>query len=154
MCGPSRRTARRAGTPRRKNTAAWTSIPTRARACRFSCSNVMPGADDYAVVVGINDYSPPPFGPLNGPVNDAQDFIAWLKAPEGAGLPASHVDPYVELSDATVPRPTWSHVQQALNRVLNLAPADPAQSRIGRRIYIFLAGHGLSPDLNDTYLVT
>jgi len=110
-------------------------------------------SDDYAVVVGINDYGEPP-GALVGAKRDAQDFIDWLKSGDGGDLPPQNVDPFVSLSDAGGKEPTLSSLLVLLVKVRKLAVLP--KKRIGRRLYIFLAGHGISPpaDLDETGLVT
>jgi hypothetical protein len=98
---------------------------------------------DYAVVVGINAYrNQRDFRDLEGPANDAKAFVTWLKSPEGGGLPAAHVDPYVRLSDPGRRAPTAGDLQDLL-RTLFTQPREEDQP-IGRRLYVFLAGHGFT----------
>lgn len=113
----------------------------------------MAADDDYGLVVGINEYGEPP-GALGGAKRDAQDFIAWLKSADGGNLPPQNVDPFVSLSDAGGKEPTYSSLLVLLVKIRKLAVLP--KRRIGRRLYIFLAGHGISPpaDLDETGLVT
>jgi caspase domain-containing protein len=110
--------------------------------------------DDYGLVVGINDYGEPP-GALGGAKQDAQDFLDWLKSSSGGNVPEKNVDPFVTLSDADGTEPTYSTLLRLLAKIRKRAPGSN-KKRIGRRLYIFLAGHGISPaaDLDETGLVT
>jgi len=113
----------------------------------------MTAMEDYAVVIGIDDYKNPPYGPLEGAKRDAQDFVDWLKSPDGGGLLPQNVDPFTKLSNAAGSDPTLSDLWSLLNKVRKLATLG--KKRIGRRLYLFLAGHGVSPlDLDEAGLVT
>jgi Caspase domain len=107
---------------------------------------------DYALVVSIGKYADSGFlQQLDGPVNDARCFVEWLVSDKGGSLPAANVDPYRLESDATAQKPKTGDVIEAVRSLLALAPGD---ERIGRRLYIFLAGHGVGPDLDDAGLLT
>jgi hypothetical protein len=110
-------------------------------------------AEDYGLVVGIDEYGEPP-GALKGAKQDATDFLDWLKSPKGGNVPATNVDPFVRLSNAGGTEPTFSHLLVLLTKLRNVAPVG--KKRIGRRLYIFLAGHGVATmeDLDETGLVT
>jgi hypothetical protein len=98
---------------------------------------------DFAVVVGINSYEHKrEFEDLEGPTNDAEELICWLKDPQGGGIPEENVDPYVQLSSSGRDRPTASDIQ---GRLRDLFTRDhPEDQPIGRRLYVFLAGHGFT----------
>jgi len=115
----------------------------------------MTTSEDYGVVVGINDYKNPPYRPLSGAKRDAEDFIEWLKDPAGANVPAENIDPFTKLSDANGSVPTLTHLSQLLMVELRHR-APPGKKRIGRRLYLFLSGHGVSPkgELDEAGLVT
>jgi len=105
---------------------------------------------DFAVVVGINKYeATSEFTELKGPTNDAEELIAWLKNPEGAGLPEGNVDPFVVLSNKSG-RATHSAISEAL-RTLFTRPR-PVDEPIGRRLYVFLAGHGFTESVTRALL--
>jgi hypothetical protein len=113
----------------------------------------MVATEDYGVVIGINDYKNPPYGSLQGAKQDAQDFVDWLKSPAGGDLPDQNVDPFTKLSNTAGNEPTLSDLWKVLNKVRKLA--TPGRKRIGRRLYLFFAGHGVSPlDLDEAGLVT
>ncbi len=114
----------------------------------------MPAAEDFGLVVGINDYKNQPFESLKGPKGDADDFVTWLKSPAGGDLLPTNVDPFIHLSDEEGKEPMLSHLWILLNKLIESAPSRRA--RIGRRLYVFLAGHGISPSeqLDETGLIT
>lgn len=101
---------------------------------------------DFAVVVGINTYQDTKaFKDLEGPANDAEELIAWLKDPNGGGIPEANIDPFVKLSCSTRERPTASEISSLLR---DLFTRDHAEDQpIGRRLYVFLAGHGFTNSL-------
>ena len=107
---------------------------------------------DYALVVGIENYADGDFLEiLNGPKNDARNFVKWLSSPTGGNLPPANVNPYLLVSDENGSSPRAGDIVDAIKKLLALAP--PTQ-RIGRRLYIVLAGHGVGPDLDDAGLLT
>jgi Caspase domain len=111
-----------------------------------------PQLQDYALVVGIQRYGDSEFlEPLDGPKNDVRRFLEWLSSPAGGYVPETNVKPYVLLSDAEGRTPTAGEIVEAVKKLLALAPGD---QRIGRRLYIFFAGHGVGPDLDDAGLLT
>lgn len=110
-------------------------------------------SEDFAIVVGIDDYCKNPYQRLKGARRDAIEFINWLKSPDGGNLPPQNVDPYTKLSTDDGSSPVFSEILPLLETIRGLAPPD--QRRIGRRLYIFLSGHSVSPDeLDDAGLVT
>jgi hypothetical protein len=102
----------------------------------------------YAVVVGINLYSSPLLPALHGPTRDAEDFVHWLKT--SGGLKDSNI--------RTVPASARSSGAEPLNATLfsihrALLNVNEEMSAIlgkkgkvipGSRLYIFVAGHGMS----------
>lgn len=121
-----------------------------------------PAPADYAVVVGINDYTPG-IRRLQGCVNDARLFTRWLLDPAGGGLdpsaPADVAAPrHVEtICSPGVPdgplRPIKDEVEDVLFRLFQrfLDTGVP----VGRRLYLWFSGHGVSPrgDLMDCALL-
>ena len=111
-------------------------------------------SDDRAVVVGINRY--PALGDLQGPENDAKAFAEWLRSAEGGDVPAENVA-VVLSSDYEVPtdpkeaQPTVEAVERAFDALVELA--DERGGKAGRRLYIFMAGHGFAPDLETAALL-
>lgn len=137
-------------------------------------------AEDWAIVVGINEY--PGLGNLNGPENDAQDFYDWLVSPDGGQVPIKtdqlrlnpatlnyppfvpgHQLKLIKSSDFSPPfggvdtaKPTDAEVHQAFSELATIAAFNKKQGngyRIGRRLYLYFAGHGFAPSFEDAALL-
>jgi len=107
--------------------------------------------NDYAVVVGISRY--PALRDLSGPVQDALSFRDWLIG-RGA-VPPGNIELIVTPDNAeTMTRrnaqPMRDQVINALDSILGNANE---RSKAGRRLYLFLAGHGYAPQVNDAALL-
>lgn len=110
--------------------------------------------EDRAVVVGITRY--PSLSSLGGPENDAHAFRSWLVDPEGGGLPEKNVatvmsSDFEAPDDPTAAEPTVERVRQCFDRLI--VEADERRGRIGRRLYIYMAGHGVAPEVDDAALL-
>lgn len=97
---------------------------------------------DFALVVGFNDY---PFFEdgmgLNGAIDDAKEFAAWLKDTEtGGGLPEQNCKLVVSTGDPLAP--DVGQIENALVAIRQAAEAIGG----GRRFYLFFSGHGHSFD--------
>lgn len=107
-------------------------------------------ADDYAVIVGITSY--PGLRTLQGPENDARVFREWAVSPAGGQVPdVDGVNIQMVCSSkypaaATTPeaRPWKADVYAALDKLRALG--ESKGGRTGRRLYLFFAGHGITPD--------
>ena len=116
--------------------------------------------DHYAIVVGLSAYpvlgDPPPSN-LNGPVNDANDIRDWLIDAKGGGLPKANVTSIT--SPTPVPpagAPVRDEIQQAFIDLADQAELKRTQTGsplLGRRLYIYVSGHGFSPKLNQGCLL-
>ena len=127
----------------------------------------LPLLEDHALVVGLNRY--PAFTRLRGAEADAVGFYKWLISPSGGALAMRNVRRILS-SDFPDPDPndvgTWQPALEALklefrrhsDRAFTNKKKTGA-SRIGRRLYVFLAGHGItparaaSPNLEDAALL-
>jgi hypothetical protein len=111
-------------------------------------------ADDYAVVVGITSY--PFLGDLSGAERDARAFAAWLQQPDGGAVPAQQIQ-LVLSSDYPPPaqphaaQPTTAAVEAAFDQLYYLGTQHGGHT--GRRLYIYMAGHGFAPELEDAALL-
>lgn len=115
--------------------------------------------DDWAIVVGVNGY--PDLGPLDGPENDARAFYDWVTSPEG-GVPKEQARlilsadfPAAARADAA--QPTAERVEDELRGLDQIAQANNRARRglrVGRRLYLYLAGHGFAPQEAETLLMT
>ncbi len=114
--------------------------------------------EDYAVVVGIRAY--PGFGrtrrdanDLNGPDNDATTIHEWLIARDKGGVPPVNVK-LIRSKDFVQPFPAVTGAAPQKQAILdafgdlvaraedNLAEGRPI--RIGRRLYVYMSGHGFA----------
>jgi hypothetical protein len=103
---------------------------------------------DYALVFGINDYTS--FTPLQGAVNDAEHFYKWLVSPTGGDLPPGNITKIV--SNGVRAEPSFQEVENKIEPYIAKYVANPGP--LGRRLYIFLAGHGVDVGSEDCGLVT
>ena len=120
---------------------------------------------DHAILIGIGNY--PAFGEddsparLDGPVNDVMAIETWLRDPQGGAFTDKDVI-HVILSDnaaetAIKAKPTVGELEQVLVDIADLAEANRAAGkdmRVGDRLYLFMAGHGFSPERNSGCLFT
>lgn len=115
------------------------------------------GASDWAVVVGLSRY--PGLGDLDGPENDARAFHAWLT--QRAGVPAEHVKLIVSSDFQPADRPldampTSERIERAFDELCEVAQRNDERMeglKVGRRLYIFLAGHGFTPSGDEAALL-
>ena len=109
--------------------------------------------DDWAIVVGIRYY--PGLSHLGGPENDALAFHSWLVDPNGGAVPHSnaaliqssqfHSEPPASVINA---RPTMREIENAFDFLAEISEHRSESDngpRIGRRLYLYFAGHGFSP---------
>ena len=105
--------------------------------------------DHYAIVVGLSKYSElgPPPADLKGPGNDADAVYAWLTEPKGGGLPRKNVR-LIKSSNFKPPKskPTRVDLEEAFLWIEGIANSNPAGRRVGSRLYLYLSGHGFSPE--------
>jgi uncharacterized caspase-like protein len=104
---------------------------------------------DWAAVISISDYEgataqPPWITKLKGPDNDAAAIAEWLTSPEGGGLPADHVLQVPSPFPAAVTGiPKQLEIVEAFNKLAEL-PTDAYKQHSGRRLYVYVSGHGLA----------
>src|SRR6266508_2059583 len=114
----------------------------------------MAADDDRAIVVGICGY--PALGDLGGSENDAKDFAAWLRAKDGGAMPAENVtvilsSRYRKSRNPLRAKPTTAELVEAFDALHDFGKQHGG--RAGRRLYIYLAGHGISPKVQETALL-
>ena len=112
-------------------------------------------ASDYAVVVGISRYGS--ITPeLEGPEKDARAFYDWVIAASGGDVPKENVALVLssqyrknnaELNgDLYGYEPTLTRVTAAFAKLMSLTVKNAHKApRVGRRLYIYLSGHGITP---------
>jgi hypothetical protein len=107
--------------------------------------------EDYALVVGINQYAG--FKLLKGARHDAEAFAALLKKRlPTAHVPPANIDPYCRHGNAGAPEPDRRAVLDLVKALLAKSPNR--DERIGRRLWIFFAGHGATADLDEVCFLT
>jgi len=112
---------------------------------------------DFAVVVGIQAYQH--FGPgktaapLQAPIRNATAVRDWLVGRGGVNDCALIVDSTD--SSGNVTEPTKAKIEGALHRLASLAEEQNDRSLgslIGRRLYLYMSGHGWSPGVQQSCL--
>ncbi|MBZ2186985.1 MAG: hypothetical protein K7J46_19940 [Bryobacter sp.] len=105
---------------------------------------------DHALVVGLSHY--PAFQMLDGPVTDAEDFYQWLIDKGGGDVPANQVKkmiskPLNKKVSVTAGKPSSDDIEAffvGLEDIANRNQKNGHGRQVGRRLYIFLAGHGFA----------
>jgi uncharacterized caspase-like protein len=112
-------------------------------------------AEDHAILIGINNY--PELGEggqsadLQGPGNDVDAIKAWLLDPKGGAFPNAsniHVIKSRTSTSATDAYPNADALEAVLSGLDAIAQANKLAGRgqrVGRRLYLFMSGHGFSP---------
>ncbi|MCC6531653.1 MAG: caspase family protein [Burkholderiales bacterium] len=110
---------------------------------------------DYGVVVGISKYGS--IKPeLEGPERDATVFSEWLLSSTGGGVPKANVQLILssqfQTSNAALAgdvfgyEPTLARVTSAFAKLMAMTVRNAQKApRVGRRLYIYLSGHGITP---------
>lgn len=117
------------------------------RTAAFAAPEAAPAAepslkrDHFALVIGIQNYRE--FEPLDAPNRDAASFFRWLT--DVAKLPPENIQPVLGESDGT---PTNSDILNAFDR-LELR----MRRWRGSRLYIYFAGHGVGPQVNEVAML-
>ncbi len=115
--------------------------------------------EDYAIIIGIQNYpdlddAHNGFEPLSGPENDARGFEEWVKCTNGGAVPSHNIGTILSsnfgssVNDASVAKPTVLEIAGAFEKLRKLSEKRQqkmAGSKIGRRLYIFMSGHGIAP---------
>lgn len=112
--------------------------------------------DHYAILVGIARYAVLGEGnaraDLAGPRNDVASMREWLLAADGGGLDQEQIFEVTAASDADGV-PTAAQLDELLVTLHELALKNPRR-QVGRRIYIYMSGHGFSPRRQQACLFT
>ena len=105
---------------------------------------------DYAVVVGINKYpSHDEYDDLKGAKRDAEEFLAWVTSPKGGNINA-HSRISKHCSNKTGTEPRLDHIVESIDDLMDL---QERHGRVGRRLYIFVAGHGAGKNTTSPVLL-
>jgi Caspase domain len=110
----------------------------------------------YAAVVGITNY--PGISDLDGPLNDAKDFRAWLES--DGGVPDKNIEMLTTENsgqDLTNAEPFKRQLDDVLelihNKMTSDTQHDPETLWNQSRLYVFLAGHGIMPRSGENALL-
>lgn len=113
----------------------------------------------HAIVIGLNDYPVSGLASLKGPVNDAEDFYAWLCDPKGGNLAEKNIHrilstDFIAETDEEVSRETVQPVPNQIEALFEPFVTKGLQGPCGERLYIFVAGHGFGDpgDMGSTAL--
>lgn len=98
--------------------------------------------DDFAIIAGIERYADPRVKPLGGAAEDARRFQAWVTAPGPGQVPEDHVFPLLDAS--------YDEIKDVFIKLC--LPAKESTYR-GRRLYIYLAGHGVAQTPDEASLL-
>ena len=117
------------------------------------------GQDDWAIVVGIWAY--PDLGNLTGPQNDANAFADWVRSPAGGGVPENQIrlvlsSDFAAADSASRAEPTPGRVEALFDELDDVAQRNKDHMeglRVGRRLYLYMAGHGCAPILDESVLL-
>jgi hypothetical protein len=104
----------------------------------------LPELLDYAVIAGINRIDAAGFARLRGAKRDASEFATWLTGT--IGLPPQRVK-HVSKRGA----PGYTQLLKEIADVLKNQPQGGG--RVGRRLYLFFAGHGVGPTAEECGLL-
>jgi uncharacterized caspase-like protein len=112
-------------------------------------------SNDYAIVVGINDYpgmnaTPAHSRDLEGPINDAEAIHAWLIDPAKGAVPPANAR--LICSPRPLPRdfttgnavPVTKTIVHEFRELSELAAKSTPP--LGRRLYVYMSGHGFAPE--------
>jgi hypothetical protein len=102
--------------------------------------------DDKGIVVGITNY--PGISTLKGPEEDANDFYDWLTSPSFGDVPSDRVDKFVTSGYPGLTKPT-EEIAQAFDDLQAEGLASGVARRLGRRLYVYAAGHGAGLAFRD-----
>ena len=111
--------------------------------------------DDWGIVIGVGLY--PDLGNLDGPENDARAIHEWLVSPQGGDVPEKQV---ALILSSQFPAAAQPNRAEPTTQTIDVAFEDLQQEaedngragngrRTGRRLYIYMAGHGCAPRLLD-----
>ncbi|MCW3126742.1 MAG: hypothetical protein JWO03_2400 [Bacteroidetes bacterium] len=112
---------------------------------------------DYALVIGINDYTKPEHNglpPLKGAVNDANKMVEWLLSPDGGDLPLAHCKKITSTRTPSL-TPIQYQIDSAYLEIDTMVKNMIKDSGgTARRFYFYFAGHGvgLRTDYNEIAL--
>lgn len=108
--------------------------------------------EDFALIIGINDYTPPNkrgLRTLRGAINDANEFEKWVVKPDGG-----NVNPINCFKIVSKPNPLKPIQNEIDDAIIKMIQAIEEKADSARRLYFYFAGHGLGSmdNIADTAL--
>ena len=108
--------------------------------------------EDFALIIGINDYTPPAkngLRTLRGAINDANHFEKWVKKTDGGNIPITNC--FKIISKPNPLRPIQDEIDTAITNMIGLIKSKGGSAK---RLYFYFAGHGLGSldNISDTAL--
>lgn len=97
--------------------------------------------DDFAIIIGINDYTPVNLmglKTLQGAVNDANKVEAWVASATGGNVPAANIKKVV-----STPQPLKPLQDEIDDKFIEIENSIKANGGLARRLYFYFAGHGI-----------
>jgi len=109
------------------------------------------GLKDFAIVVGINDYTPPKDGGLKGllgAVPDATGIEQWLLDKDNGDVPADQCFKIVSSPGVMPLAPIQYAIDDKLDEIISTVNAKFQKQ--ADRLYFYFAGHGLGVDTQES----
>ena len=100
--------------------------------------------NDYALVIGIDDYENKDLRPPDGAKVDATAIYEWLKDKDGGNVPAANC--YVIISRNKPPGPLRDEIEKNLRFLIGQATVNPYENN---RLYFYFSGHGLGVEFDS-----
>jgi hypothetical protein len=97
--------------------------------------------DDFALIIGINDYTPlneNGLKTLHGAINDANYFEEWVTNVNGGNVPATNCFKITSIPNPL--KPIQEEIDTAITIMINLIKSSGGTAK---RLYFYFAGHGL-----------
>lgn len=107
-----------------------------------------PTSEDHAIIVGVGRYRDKALRALPGARTDAGRFYRWLTSPAGGDVPASNV--WLFPDDGREVDATLDELQAAFRA---LCKRGERKVKIGRRLYVYLSGHGIAQNMEEASLL-
>lgn len=106
---------------------------------------------DFAIIIGINDYTLPNdagLKTLKGAVNDANEVEKWVSSITGGNVPVDNIKKIISAPDPLKP------LQDEIDDAFLEIEKSIRKNGLGKRLYFYFAGHGVGTtnSANDTAL--
>jgi hypothetical protein len=97
--------------------------------------------EDFAIIIGINDYTPPTqngLKTLQGAINDANKVEDWVSSATGGKVPVANIKKII-----SCPAPLKPLQDEIDDAFLEIEADIKAKGGLAKRLYFYFAGHGL-----------